>query len=68
MTTATNSSQLFDCENCGSWVKVRPVCPKCGKEHSKEWIEVNSKNAKIADKLAIWVIIPILLILYFGSN
>jgi hypothetical protein len=56
---STNSSQLFDCEHCGSWVKVRNVCPKCGQAHSKEWIEQNTKNANIGDFIALIILVPI---------
>jgi uncharacterized OB-fold protein len=63
---ATNS-YLFDCEHCGSWVKVRPVCPKCGKEHSAEWLEKNEKDAKIADMIAVPFLVILILCWYFNG-
>ena len=62
---SSNSYQLFDCEHCGSWVKVRNVCPKCGKEHSQEWLKENTKNANIGDTIAWLILIPLILVWYF---
>ena len=62
---ATNSYQLFDCEHCGSWVKVRPVCAKCGKEHSAEWLKQNEKDASIGDTIALLILIPLIFGWYF---
>ena len=63
---ATNSYQLFDCEHCGSLVKVRPVCPKCGKEHSAEWLKKNEKDAKIGDTIAVLILVPLILWYFNG--
>jgi len=62
---SSNSSQLFDCEHCGSWVKVRPVCPKCGREHSEKWLKEGTKNAALCDTVAWLIVVPLILVWYF---
>ena len=62
---ASNSYQLFDCEHCGSWVKVRNVCPKCGKEHSAEWLKKNEKAANIGDTIAFLILVPFFVWYFF---
>ena len=68
--TNWRGENLFNCEHCGSSVKIRPVCPMCGREHSNQWISENVKTSKWVDtgiSLMFWLIIfPLLAInLYY---
>jgi hypothetical protein len=58
--TKLRGENLFNCEHCGSSVKIRPVCPMCGREHSDQWISENVKTSKWVDK---WVDITLTIIL-----
>ena len=50
--------QQAKCEHCGSWVAPANTCPKCGKDHSVEWIEKANKDGAFADT---WFAFPFLI-------
>ena len=33
-----------ECEHCGAMVKLKPVCYACGRDHSKEWLDVENNK------------------------
>ena len=49
--------QKSKCEHCGSQVAPANTCPKCGKDHSDEWIVKATYYGEFAD---IWFAYPFL--------
>lgn len=74
---------LYECEHCGTGVRVSKVCPQCGRDHASWWIngvqqrireekeaenaQIEIENAKTVKMLKIIIIMVFIIIAYLRS-